>query len=56
MADLPPVPPLPPLLPVCRGFGTVRLTSQADVDAACQKLNNTKFEERSISVRVDRFA
>lgn len=39
-----------------RGFGTVRLTSTADVESACQKLNNSKFEERSISVRVDRFA
>lgn len=39
-----------------RGFGTVRLTSQADVEAACAKLNDSMFGDRSINVRVDRFA
>lgn len=38
-----------------RGFGTVRLSSPADAEAACAALNNTKLEDRMISVRLDRF-
>eukprot|EP00955_Chlamydomonas_euryale_P099775 365243-Chlamydomonas_euryale.AAC.5 len=39
----------------CRGFGTVRLASPAEAEAACQRLNNSKIEDRTISVRIDRF-
>lgn len=40
----------------CRGFGTVRFSSKEDADAACTKLNNTEYEGRTITVRLDRFA
>jgi hypothetical protein len=39
-----------------RGFGTVRFFSKEDADTACEKLNNTDFEGRMITVRLDRFA
>lgn len=39
-----------------RGFGTVRFTTPQDAEAACQKLNNSQIEGRTISVRIDRFA
>lgn len=39
-----------------RGFGTVRFASKEDADAACEKLNNTEYEGRTITVRLDRFA
>jgi hypothetical protein len=39
-----------------RGFGTVRFTTAEDADAACQKLNNSEYEGRTITVRLDRFA
>lgn len=39
-----------------RGFGTVRFGSKEDADAACEKLNNTEYESRTITVRLDRFA
>uniref|UniRef100_A0A383WMD7 RRM domain-containing protein n=1 Tax=Tetradesmus obliquus TaxID=3088 RepID=A0A383WMD7_TETOB len=39
-----------------RGFGTVRFSSKEDADAACTKLNNTEYEGRTITVRLDRFA
>jgi hypothetical protein len=43
-------------LPTCRGFGTVRFSSKEDADAACTKLNNSEYEGRVITVRLDRFA
>eukprot|EP00798_Chlamydomonas_sp_ICE-L_P006242 gene6242-2862_t len=39
-----------------RGFGTVRLSSAEEAAIACDRLNNTTFEGRVISVRIDRFA
>ncbi|KAF6262179.1 nucleic acid binding protein [Scenedesmus sp. NREL 46B-D3] len=39
-----------------RGFGTVRFSNKEDADAACTKLNNTEYEGRTITVRLDRFA
>jgi RNA recognition motif-containing protein len=39
-----------------RGFGTVRFASKEDAEAACNKLNNTELEGRTITVRLDRFA
>lgn len=39
-----------------RGFGTVRFSSKEDAEAACAKLNNTDYEGRTITVRLDRFA
>jgi RNA recognition motif-containing protein len=41
---------------LCRGFGTVRFGSKEEADAACTKLNNTEYEGRTITVRLDRFA
>ncbi len=40
----------------CRGFGTVRFSTMEDANAACEKLNNTDLEGRTITVRLDRFA
>lgn len=45
-----------PCLIHCRGFGTVRFSSKEDAEAACAKLNNTDYEGRTITVRLDRFA
>eukprot|EP00775_Hariotina_reticulata_P004696 gene4696-4948_t len=39
-----------------RGFGTVRFSSKEEAEAACSKLNNTDYEGRTITVRLDRFA
>ncbi|GBF99813.1 hypothetical protein Rsub_12566 [Raphidocelis subcapitata] len=39
-----------------RGFGTVRFTTREDAAAAIDKLNNTDFEGRTITVRLDRYA
>eukprot|EP00882_Tetradesmus_deserticola_P000937 GHRQ01001017.1.p1 GENE.GHRQ01001017.1~~GHRQ01001017.1.p1 ORF type:complete len:269 (+),score=83.22 GHRQ01001017.1:156-962(+) len=39
-----------------RGFGTVRFSSKEDAESACTKLNNTEYEGRTITVRLDRFA
>lgn len=39
-----------------RGFGTVRFTQKEEAEEACNKLNNTQIEGRTISVRIDRFA
>ncbi|KIY97986.1 hypothetical protein MNEG_9976 [Monoraphidium neglectum] len=39
-----------------RGFGTVRFTTREDADAAIEKLNNSDFEGRTITVRLDRYA
>lgn len=39
-----------------RGFGTVRLTNNEDAQTACDKLNNSQIDGRTISVRIDRFA
>jgi len=47
---------LPMLLSLHRGFGTVRFSSKEDADTACNKLNNTEYEGRTITVRLDRFA
>lgn len=41
---------------VLRGFGTVRFASQADAEAAIERLANSMIEDRAISVRMDRFA
>jgi len=38
-----------------RGFGTVRFFNPGDAEASCERLNNSKIDERMISVRVDRF-
>jgi RNA recognition motif-containing protein len=47
-----PRPPSPPP----RGFGTVRFTSREDAEAAIEKLNNSDFEGRTVTVRLDRYA
>ena len=39
-----------------RGFGTVRFTSREDAEAAIERLNNSDFEGRTITVRLDRYA
>lgn len=39
-----------------RGFGTVRFTTKEDAATACDKLNNSQIDGRTISVRLDRFA
>ncbi|KAI8464477.1 MAG: putative nucleic acid binding protein [Monoraphidium minutum] len=39
-----------------RGFGTVRFTAREDADAAIEKLNNSDFEGRTVTVRLDRYA
>lgn len=39
-----------------RGFGTVRFTTREDAEAAISKLNNSEFEGRTITVRLDRYA
>jgi len=39
-----------------RGFGVVRFAAREDADAACEQLNNTQIDGRTISVRTDRFA
>lgn len=39
-----------------RGFGTVRFQTKEDADAACNKVNNTEVEGRTITVRLDRYA
>ncbi|PNH03642.1 Glycine-rich protein 2 [Tetrabaena socialis] len=39
-----------------RGFGTVRFASKEDATTACDKLNNSQIDSRTISVRLDRFA
>lgn len=39
-----------------RGFGTVRFTTREDAEAAIEKLNNSDFEGRTITVRLDRYA
>lgn len=57
-------PPPPPPRAVCapraptqrRGFGTVRFTNKEDAQSACDKLNNSQIDGRTISVRIDRFA
>ena len=40
----------------CRGFGTVRFTSREDAEAAIEKLNNSDFEGRTVTERLDRYA
>jgi hypothetical protein len=45
-----------PLAPRPRGFGTVRFTTREDAEAAIEKLNNSDFEGRTITVRLDRYA
>lgn len=45
-----------PLAPPPRGFGTVRFTSREDAEASIEKLNNSDFEGRTITVRLDRYA
>lgn len=42
--------------PPQRGFGTVRFTAREDAEAAIEKLNNSDFEGRTITVRLDRYA
>lgn len=39
-----------------RGFGTVRFYSKEDAQSACDKMNNSQIDGRTISVRLDRFA
>ncbi|GFR43311.1 hypothetical protein Agub_g4378 [Astrephomene gubernaculifera] len=39
-----------------RGFGTVRFTTKEDAAQACEKMNNSQIDGRTISVRLDRFA
>jgi len=39
-----------------RGFGTVRFVDRGDAGRACDALNNTELEGRTITVRLDRFA
>jgi RNA recognition motif-containing protein len=34
----------------------VRFSSKDDCESACNKLNNTEYEGRTITVRLDRFA
>jgi RNA recognition motif-containing protein len=34
----------------------VRFSTKEDADAACEKLNNSEYEGRTITVRLDRFA
>ena len=39
-----------------KGFGTILFQRQEDANAAIQRMNDTEFEGRTISVRLDRFA
>lgn len=39
-----------------RGFGTVRFATKEEAEEACEKLNNTDLDGRTITVRMDRFA
>jgi len=39
-----------------KGFGTVRFATKEDSESACQKLNNTEVDGRTITVRLDRYA
>jgi RNA recognition motif-containing protein len=39
-----------------RGFGTVRYATKEEAESAAEKMNNTKIGNRTISVRIDRFA
>ncbi len=39
-----------------RGFGTVRFATKEDAVQACEKMNNSQIDGRTISVRIDRFA
>lgn len=39
-----------------RGFGTVRFSTKEDAESACNKMNNSQIDGRTISVRIDRFA
>ena len=39
-----------------RGFGTVRFTTREEAEAAIEKMNNSDFEGRTITVRLDRYA
>lgn len=41
---------------MCRGFGTVRYSTPQDAQNAAQIMNGAEIGQRTVTVRIDRFA